>query len=218
MCGRFTLTRPAGLAEQFGVDLAAPVPRYNIAPTQQVLALRYLAEEKREAALLRWGLVPSWATDLSIGNRLLNARAETVIEKPAFRTAFLRRRCLIPADGFYEWQTVAGKKYPIHFRFHDGRLFAFAGLWERWSAPDGVVIESCTILTTSANELLRPIHDRMPVILDPKDHPAWLDPQNKDAGGLRLLLRGWLAEEMQAVPANARVNNPRNEGPECLAA
>ncbi len=218
MCGRYTLTRPAReTAEAFGLDRLPPLgPRYNIAPTQAVLAVRRAAEGDREGVLLRWGLVPSWAADLSIGNRLLNARAETVLEKPSFRTAFQRRRCLLPADGFYEWRTVAGKKQPLHFRFRDGRLFALAGLWERWLGPDGPV-ESCTVLTTGANDLVRPVHDRMPVILPPERYDAWLDPGNTDLPLLRSWLGPYPADEMTGVPANPLVNNARNEGPVCLA-
>ena len=157
MCGRFTLRQPAAdVGKQLDLDSVPAIePRYNIAPTQPVLALRYSANSAKEAVFLRWGLVPSWASDLSIGNRLLNARAESVAEKPAFRAAFRTRRCLIVADGFYEWQGVSGKKQPIHFRFHDGRLFTFAGLWEHWNAPDGSPVETCTILTTTANEVMR---------------------------------------------------------------
>ncbi len=218
MCGRFTLTRPArDVAEHFHLDqIPTAEPRWNIAPTQSVLAVRRREPSATEAVLLRWGLVPSWATDLSIGVRLLNARAETVLEKPSFRTAFHRRRCLLPADGFYEWQSVAGKKQPIHFRFRDARLFAFAGLWEHWHGPDGGV-ESCTVLTTQANDLVRPVHERMPVILDPDHYDAWLDPRTSDPA----LLRSWLVPcepaEMMAVPASMHVNNARNEGPACLA-
>jgi putative SOS response-associated peptidase YedK len=220
MCGRFTLTRPAtDVREQFQLDTMPELqPRYNIAPTQPVLAVRSSDGDHREAVFLRWGLVPSWASDLSIGNRLLNARSETAAEKPSFRAAFLRRRCLIVADGFYEWQTVLGKKQPIHFRFRDGRLFALAGLWEHWNAADGIAVESCTILTTSANELVRPLHERMPVILDPVHHKGWLDPRFGDKAALQSWLTTWPAEEMTGVPASVRVNNPRNEGPSCLEA
>jgi putative SOS response-associated peptidase YedK len=218
MCGRFTLFHSAAdVAEQFGLDALPSIePRFNIAPTQPVLAVRGLPEGGRQAVLLRWGLVPSWAADLSIGNRLLNARAETVVEKPSFRAAFQRRRCLIVADGFYEWQTAARQKKPIHFRFADGRLFAFAGLWERWAAPGGSIVESCTILTTSANALIRPIHERMPVILDPRGSEEWLGSRTSDTAVLRSWLTAWPAEEMMAVAANPRVNNPRNEGQACL--
>jgi putative SOS response-associated peptidase YedK len=212
MCGRYTLTRPANAAAQFGVAVPAQQPRGNIAPTQQVLCIRRLAGAAAEAVLMRWGLVPSWASDLSIGSRMLNARAETVREKPAFRTAFQRRRCLLPADGFYEWQTVGKKKQPIHFHLHDHGLFAFAGLWERWQAAAGEAIDTCTILTTTANDLVRPFHERMPVILEPAHYEAWLNPETKDD----LLLQAWLqpfpADRMTAAPASMSVNNARNEG------
>jgi putative SOS response-associated peptidase YedK len=149
---------------------------------------------------------------------MLNARAETIKDKPAFRTAFVRRRCLIPSDGFYEWRTVGKQKQPIHFRMRGGRLFAFAGLWERWNSPDGITLESCTVITTTANELVRPVHDRMPVILGPGRYGEWLDPKVTDGGLLLPLLAPWPAEEMAAVPANPVVNNARNEGPACLSA
>ncbi len=219
MCGRFTLRQSASeVRKHFDLD-AVPAfePRFNIAPTQPVLALRRMAETK-EAVLLRWGLVPSWASDLSIGNRLINARAESITEKPSFRAAFQRRRCLIVADGFYEWQTVGGKKQPVHFRFRDGRLFTLAGLWEKWNGPGGPAVESCTILTTSANELVRPLHERMPVVLGPEHRDEWLDPHFGDTTALQSWLKPWPAEEMTSVPANMRVNNPRNEGPACLEA
>jgi putative SOS response-associated peptidase YedK len=217
MCGRFTLRQaPAAIRDQFDLDAVPTVePRYNISPTQSILAVRR-TDEKKEAVFLRWGLVPSWATDLSIGNRLLNARSETAAEKPSFRSAFKQRRCLIVADGFYEWQTVAGKKQPVHFHFRDGRLFAFAGLWEHWNAPEGSAVETCTILTTSSNDLIRALHDRMPVILPPVHYAVWLDPQFADTAILQSWMIPWPAEEMTGVPANVRVNSPRNEGPECL--
>jgi putative SOS response-associated peptidase YedK len=218
MCGRFTQTRPGrDVAEALGLDEAPALePRYNIAPTQQVFAVRQEGAGPRQGVLLRWGLVPSWAHDLSIGSRLLNARADSLREKPAFRTAFARRRCLIAADGFYEWQTIAKKKQPIHFRFADGRVFAIAGLWERWTGPDGVV-ESCTVLTTEANDLVRPLHDRMPVILDPALFADWLNPDNTDTQTLQSWLTPYDPVAMAAVPASTLVNNPRNEGPACLA-
>jgi putative SOS response-associated peptidase YedK len=217
MCGRFTQTRPGReIADLLGLDSTPDLePRYNIAPTQQVFAARQV-ESAREGVWLRWGLVPSWASDLSVGTRMLNARAESLLEKPGFRAAFTRRRCLIPADGFYEWQTVGRKKQPIHFRLLDGRPFAIAGLWEHWSGPDGVV-ESCTIVTTQSNELVRPLHDRMPVILDPERFAEWLDPHNSDLKLLQSWLTPFAADEMIAVPVNPVVNNARNEGPDCWA-
>jgi putative SOS response-associated peptidase YedK len=217
MCGRYTLTRPAReVVSAFRLD-QAPLfePRYNIAPTQNLLAVRCGVEGGREGVLLRWGLVPSWASDLSVGVRMLNARAETVLEKPSFRAAFSRRRCLLPADGFYEWQKVGRQKHPLHFRMRDGRLFAFAGLWERWNGPDGPV-ESCTVLTSEANDLVRPVHERMPVILSTQQYDAWLDANHTDAALLCSYLTPYPADEMAAVPANVHVNNARNEGPACL--
>lgn len=219
MCGRFSQTRPLkDVADQFQVDLFGELPpRYNIAPTQPVLCVR-AAGDGREAASLKWGLIPSWAADASIGPRLLNARLETIREKPAFRTAFAKRRCLIPTDGFYEWEAVGKRKQPIHFRMRDGRLFAFAGLWERWASPEGPVVESCTILTTAANDLLRPYHERMPVILGPERYADWLDPATTDAAELVPWLGSWPAEEMEVVRVNPVVNNARNEGPACWEA
>ena len=215
MCGRFTLTHPPkDVRARFHLDEDPPLePRYNIAPTQQVFVVR----GANGGAFLKWGLVPAWAGDVSIGTRLLNARAETVAEKPAFRAAFHRRRCLIPADGFYEWLTMGRKKQPIHFRFRDGRLFAMAGLWERWEAP-GSVLETCTVITTVANTVVRPAHDRMPAILDPSHYSGWLDPDNTRTEELGSWLTDWLAEDMTSAPANPVVNNVRNEGPACLDA
>ncbi len=178
MCGRFTLTDPdQDLAVQFNLpDIPDMQPRYNIAPTQPVAAVRVSpASMVREMALLHWGLIPFWAKDRKIGNRMINARSETVAEKPAFRAAFKRRRCLVAADGFYEWQKQDGGKQPYYIRRHDGRPFAIAGLWESWKSEDEAVIESCTLLTTTPNELIRPLHNRMPVILHPKDYDLWLD-------------------------------------------
>ncbi|MFO0879686.1 MAG: SOS response-associated peptidase [Gemmataceae bacterium] len=217
MCGRFTLYHtPKDVAEQFDLPtVVAFEPRYNIAPTQQVLAVR-ATESGREAVWLRWGLIPSWAGDASIGARLLNARVETILEKPSFRVAFQRRRCLIPADGFYEWQAVAGKKQPLHFSLHDGRLFAFAGLWEQWTSPEGVMLQTCTVLTTAANALIQGVHDRMPVLVDKARYGDWLSPKS-DPKQLPAWLTAWPAEEMRMTPANPRVNNARNEGRDCLA-
>jgi putative SOS response-associated peptidase YedK len=166
---------------------------------------------------MRWGLIPSWADDPKIGYKLINARAETVAGKPAFRNAFRQRHCLIPADGFYEWHAAGTKaKQPWHIRRKDGRPFAFAGLWEHWNAPESPPVESCTIITTDANEVVRPIHDRMPVILDPADYAAWLDP--RDPTIAQELLRPCPAEVMTAFPVSSMVNNPKNEDPRCLEA
>ncbi|MCU0304482.1 MAG: SOS response-associated peptidase [Thermoanaerobaculales bacterium] len=218
MCGRYTLTVDAAvLAELFELEpLTELQPRYNIAPTQKVPIVRPGDGRAREWASVRWGLIPSWAKDPSIGARLINARAETAADKPSFRAAFKHRRCLVPADGFYEWVKLAGGKQPHHIRFADRRPFAFAGLWERWSAPDGDVVESCTILTTSPNELIARLHDRMPVIVPREGFAAWLAEGPLPAGAAAGLLAPHPAEGMEAVPATSRINSPRNDDPGCL--
>ena len=202
MCGRFTLRTPMSvLIEQFELDvniarqMALFEPRYNIAPTQNILAVRVNRERgEREAALMRWGLIPSWSKDPQGGPPMINARGETLAEKPSFRTAVRRRRCLIPADGFYEWQqspesAARGKKQPYYIHFRDDRPFAFAGLWEAWRAkdspPDDQPLESCTIVTTAASTALASLHDRMPVILAPNDYQTWLDPATRGPRGDR---------------------------------
>src|SRR4051812_30295235 len=175
MCGRFTQRKPAErVKREFRLEEAPSIEaRYNIAPTQDVLAIRR-RDDGDEAVFLKWGLIPSWAKDASIGAKLINARSETVSEKPSFREAFKKRRCIIPADGFYEWQRTGGKKQPFFFQMRDERPFGFAGLWEKWRGEDGQMLETCTILTTEANEVLRPVHDRMPVILHTEDYELWL--------------------------------------------
>lgn len=218
MCGRFTLTSPdSGIAAQFSLlDLPPLEPRYNIAPTQPVAAVRMAAEgAARELAMLQWGLVPSWAKDPEVGSRLINARSETVAEKPAFRDALRRRRCLVLADGFYEWQKLDGGKQPFYFRLREGGVFGFAGLWERWQGPAGV-IESCTLITTEANDLLRSVHDRMPVIVHPRDHDLWLDRGIRQSDLLLPLLRPYPSEEMTSYPVSRRVNSPENDDPQCI--
>jgi putative SOS response-associated peptidase YedK len=174
------------------------------------------AAGQRELAWLRWGLVPSWAKDPSIGNRLINARAETVAEKPAFRTALRRRRCLVVADGFYEWQRSGRAKDPYFIRMRDDRPFAFAGLWESWEGPDHSVLETCTILTTEPNELVRPIHDRMPVILPPEVYACWLDTSIQDPGRLSQLLVAYASEPMEAYCVGSLVNSPAHDVPLCI--
>jgi putative SOS response-associated peptidase YedK len=219
MCGRYNLR--ANLADVAGAfDLQHTFdfePRYNIAPTQSVPAIRRTAGG-REPVLLRWGLIPSWAKDASIGNSLINARAETVAEKPAFRSAFKRRRCLIPATGFYEWQATGGKhKQPFHIRLKGEGVFAFAGLWERWDPPGGPPVESFAIITTEPNELCAGIHNRMPVILHPEDYDAWTATgEPRDTDELRGLLVPYPAGRMEAHPVSRFVSNARNEGPQCV--
>jgi len=227
MCGRYSLTSPVeAMRRLFGFMGAPPnLPaRFNIAPTQQVPIIRIGAGRsgERELASLRWGLIPFWAKDASLGAKLINARAEGLAEKPSFRAAFRARRCLVPADGFYEWQASEQGKRPYRIGLTGGAaealpLFAFAGLWERWEkAPDGVPVESCTIVTTEANALLRPIHGRMPVILAPETYGTWLDPKTPAKEALALL-GPYPAEAMMAYPVSTRVNNVRNDDPLCIA-
>jgi putative SOS response-associated peptidase YedK len=223
MCGRFTLRAPASVvAEQFAVFEIEPwKSRYNIAPTQPVVAVRMAAggakaESGRELVWLRWGLVPSWADDPSIGNRLINARAETAATKPAFRAAMRQRRCLVVADGFYEWQRAGKQKTPYLVRMRDDRPFGFAGLWESWEGPDHSAIESCTLLTTEANEVVRPIHDRMPVIIAPSDYQRWLDPTVANAEKIAPLLRPYPSDEMTAYAVSPLVNSPTNDDARCV--
>ncbi|HEX8720105.1 MAG TPA: SOS response-associated peptidase [Pyrinomonadaceae bacterium] len=213
MCGRYAQrTDPKRLAKEFKVaEVINASPRYNIAPTQEVLAVRESADG-REMTLYKWGLVPSWAEDASVGAKLINARSETVTEKPSFRDAFRRRRCVIPADGFYEWRRVEGRKQPFFFRMRDERPFGFAGLWERWEGEGGRVINSCAILTTEANEVLRPVHDRMPVILHPDDYELWLGAEARELEHVKEMLRPYPAEEMVGYPVGTGVNSPRNQG------
>ena len=213
MCGRFAQrSDPKRLAKEFGVAEAPQAEaRYNVAPTQNILGVRTVSDE-REMTFFKWGLIPSWAKDTSMGARLINARSETVEEKPAFRQAFKQRRCIIPADGFYEWQRTDGKKQPFFFRMRDERPFGFAGLWERWEGEAGQVINSCTILTTEANDVLRPIHDRMPVILHPDDYELWLDVDARKQDHVKELLRPYAAEEMLGYPVSTSINSPRNQG------
>ncbi|MCY2995507.1 MAG: SOS response-associated peptidase [Planctomycetota bacterium] len=217
MCGRFTLrTSVPEIAKEFGLagvpDLS---PRYNIAPTQPVAAVRLDASRQRRCVDLHWGLIPAWAEDPAIGNRLINARGETVSSKPAFRQAFQRRRCLVVADGFFEWQNVGGGKRPHYIRLKEDRPFGFAGLWERWQRGDQT-IESCTIITTEPNALMQPIHDRMPVILDPAAYDLWLDPEVRSGQKLEDLLRPYPADRLEAFPVGTVVNNPRNDVAECI--
>ncbi|WP_376797184.1 SOS response-associated peptidase [Thermogemmatispora sp.] len=217
MCGRFTLiTDLQTIAEIFGVSATLEAqPRYNIAPSQEVVAI--LHEQQRQMAWLRWGLIPSWAKEEAIGNRMINARAETLAERPSFKRLLRTRRCLVVADGFYEWQQTNGSKRPMYITLRDRSPFAFAGLWDQWSAPDGRSLRTCTIVTTEPNELLAPIHNRMPVILSREACERWLDPRLQETEALLPLLRPYPATEMQARPVSRLVNDPRNEGAALLA-
>jgi len=217
MCGRYNLITDA----QAFIDAFQVInhldwqPRYNIAPSQKVPAIRQ-EEDGRKAVLLRWGLIPYWAKDEKFGYRTINARAETVDTKPAFRTAFKRRRCLIPATGFYEWRQMQGYKQPYNIRVKNQELFAFAGLWEHWQSPEGKTVESCTIIVTDANEEVKPIHDRMPVILEPDGYGVWLDPDSYYPAELKNLLRPCAAEKLELWPVSTRVGSPANDDPSLI--
>lgn len=221
MCGRFTLTTPAsGISEYFSVTLPQGLqadtwrPRYNIAPSQNISVI-VQQDGQRQWKLFRWGLIPSWAKDMRIGYKMINARAETLAEKPSYRSAFKKRRCLVVADGFYEWEKVKGGKQPRYFTLNDGGLMAFGGLWEKWSGEKDPVY-SCTIVTTTANDLLARYHDRMPVILDPKEYDYWLDADFEDRDRLRSFLDPYPAKEMTVRRVSQLVNNVKNDSPECI--
>ena len=217
MCGRFTLSQSAeAIASVFQLNQVPTIePRYNIAPTQPVATVLQTSARERQFQLLRWGLIPAWAKDATMGSRLINARAETVAEKPSFRSAFRHRRCLVIADGFYEWRRQDGKKQPFYFRMQNQQPFAFAGLWEHWQDPKGEAIDSCTILTTEANELLQQIHERMPVILNPKYYDMWLDP-TMQIEQLQQLLQPYSSAVMTSYPVSTKVNKPTNDTPELI--
>ena len=194
-------------------------PRYNIAPSQSAGIIRQdRAKPERRFLLARWGLIPYWAKDPSIGYKLINARSETVTGKPAFREAFESRRCLIPADGFYEWRRAGNTKQPFHFGLQDDSLFAFAGLWDCWTDARGQMVESCSILTTTPNSLLADVHDRMPVILNPEHYDLWLDPGFRRVDALKEMLNPFDATLMRRYPVSTRVNFVKNDDPECAAA
>jgi putative SOS response-associated peptidase YedK len=219
MCGRYTLINLAALTHAFPwIDEPLPddVSRYNVAPTQPILGIANNHADRFEH--FHWGFIPSWAKDPAIGSRMINARAETIAEKPAFRTALRRRRCLIPADGFYEWKKEPGgkTKTPMLIRMKSGGVFAFAGIWETWHSPDGSVLPSCTVITTQPNALMATIHDRMPVILEREHYQRWLDPKEHDAADLTDLLKPFPADRMAATPVSRAVNNPKNDSPACI--
>jgi putative SOS response-associated peptidase YedK len=218
MCGRYSITTaPEAMRRLFGIKGALPnfPARYNVAPTQVVPVVRLDAEGRRELVLLRWGLVPSWLKSIDQRYSMINARAETVATKPAYRGSFRERRCLVPADGFYEWKAEAGGKQPYRFTLKDGGLFAFAGLWDRWRDPAGGTVESFTIIVTDPNELARAVHDRMPVILDPAAWESWLGSKSKTAD-LVALLQPLPAEAMAVARVSRRVNSPKNDDPSLI--
>lgn len=218
MCGRYTMHHsPDQVEMRFGITeaRATTTERYNIAPTQSVPVVvegdgaRFLDE-------MKWGLIPSWSRDPGIGNKMINARAETLQEKPSFKVALSRRRCLVPADGFYEWKTDVASRQPIHIRRKDGDLFAFAGLWEEWRQPDGTPLRTCTIITTTPNEVMEPIHNRMPAILMPEDEERWLNVGENKAGNVMGMLRPYPADLLEAYRVDRRVNIPTIEDPALL--
>lgn len=216
MCGRYTLiAEGAAWRKKLGLEEAPRLePRYNIAPSEWIAIVRR-AQGANHVAVVQWGLVPFWADDAKIGNRLINARSETAGKKPAFRAAMRYRRCLVPADGFYEWVKTDGGKQPMYVRLDGGQVFAMAGLWERWESPAGEVRESATILTTEANALVERMHDRMPVIVAPEDYDRWLDTDVQKPEEVRDICRPYPAEEMGAWPVCPAVSNPRYKGADC---
>ena len=213
MCARFQFAPPEDWVEEFGLGEAPDLPpRYNIAPTQDVMAVRAGRDGRRQARLLRWGLVPYWAEDPAVGNRLINARAESVATRAAFRDAFRQRRCLVPAQGFYEWKKFGRAREPWLVRLKGGGTFAFGGVWDRWAGPQAA-LESCALITTPANALVAPIHGRMPVVIDRRGYEAWLDPEAEEVD-LRPLLAPFPADAMEAFPVSDRVNSTEADGPE----
>ena len=217
MCGRYSLIADLGeLARRFEFDgdWLTLESAYNIAPTQDVLTV--VGGETRRGGFMRWGLVPWWAKDVSIGSRMINARAETVAEKPAFRDALRRRRCLVIADGFYEWQRTGDSRRPMRVVIRSGEPFAFAGLWSVWKDPDGNRMPSCTIITTTANDLLRPVHDRMPVVLPREMEALWLDSNVDDPNMLASVLTPYADDAMQVYEVSNLVNSAANDGPEVI--
>ena len=219
MCGRYRLSRREQVIQEYfeTSDEVDWEPRYNIAPSQEVGIIRQdRAKPERRFSLARWGLIPYWAKDSRMGNKLINARSETVTSKPAFREAFENRRCLIPADGFYEWERAAEAKQPFHFGLQDDSLFAFAGLWDRWKNASGQVVESCSILTTEPNALLADVHGRMPVILNPEHYDLWLDPGFRRVEALKEMLNPFDARLMRCFPVSTRINAVTKDDPDCV--
>ncbi len=217
MCGRFTLTLNVDVvAKAFNVPPSLQTaPRYNIAPTQEVVTV--MRDEMKHLDWLRWGLIPSWAKDETIGSKMINARAETLAEKPSFKRLLQGRRCLIVADGFYEWKKEQGGKTPMYFTLPNHEPFAFAGLWDTWKSPDGQQIRTCTIITTNPNEAVAPVHNRMPVILSADARDEWLDPEQHDTNVLQHLLRPYTASGMLARPVSRKINSPQYDSAELIA-
>ena len=219
MCGRFTRKENfKNLAALLGLPIPPILtPRYNIAPSQLIACIRSLPESsERECLELQWGLVPSWAKDSNIGNKMINARAETVAEKPSFRKAFKQQRCMVLADGFYEWKREENTKQPYYIRMKDHRPFCFAGIWEQWRPGTNDSVETCAMLTIGPNSIMKPIHHRMPVILNPQDYDTWLDPRMQNFQHLTPLLQSYPPEEMEAFPVSTLVNNPIHDHEDCI--
>jgi putative SOS response-associated peptidase YedK len=220
MCGRYRLSRRKQVIEEHFDAVSGEgdwAPRYNIAPTQPVPVIRQNPKDVRELVLMKWGLIPHWAKTPSIATSTINAKSETAVNKPAFRDPLKFRRCLIPADGFFEWLKTGSAKQPFCFEVNDGELFAFAGLWDRWNDPTGKWVETCSILTTAPNEVTAAVHDRMPVILDPDGYDLWLDPGMRDAGTASELLKPCDARLMRCYPVSAQVNHVANDDEGCSA-
>jgi putative SOS response-associated peptidase YedK len=219
MCGRYRLSRRKQIIEQHFDSVSGEedwIPRYNIAPTQPIPVIRQNPKEPvRQLSLMRWGLIPSWSKDSSGAARMINARSETASTKPAFRDAMKSRRCLIPADGFYEWMRMEKTKQPYCFEVGESELFAFAGLWDRWKDPNGNWMKTCSILTTSPNAVTQAVHDRMPVILDPDAYDLWLDPGMTNVDAASDLLKPFDAQQMRGFPVSTRINHVANDDEEC---
>lgn len=218
MCGRFTLQiSPEHLAEIFGlIEMPVFPARYNIAPSQQIAVIRQNGDGQNRLNFMRWGLIPPWADDMSIGFKMINARSETVDEKHSFRHAIRHRRCLIPSSGFFEWVQEGKSKKPLYIRMKDDSLMVFAGLWESWKSPEKQVVESCTILTTNSNSLIAPLHERMPVILHPHEFNRWLYRETTDPEKLKSLYQSYPADLMDVSEVSSAVNSPRNDSPDLI--
>ena len=216
MCGRFSIVGFEGIEQRFQIEIEFPdlEPNYNVAPSQNVPVI--LNHGSNHLAMFKWGLIPFWAKDPSIGHKMINARAETVDEKPSFKTCLQRKRCLVVADGFYEWKKEGATKRPYRITLKNKELFGFAGLWDTWKSPTGEIVNSCSIITTTPNGLMKPIHNRMPVILPRDVEPVWLDQSITDSYFLKSLLTPYPANLMIAYEVSAFVNSVKNNGPECL--
>jgi len=218
MCGRFALFAKAGeIKEQFSLGHEPTLPaRYNIAPGERILAVDMHANHQFEADWFKWGLIPSWAKDEKIGYKMSNARAETITQKPTFKKAFKSRRCLVVVNGFYEWHREGNIKQPYYFKRTDNQLFAIAAIWEYWRNPDDKIIKSCSMITTPANSLMKPIHERMPAIINPDDYPTWLDTDDYDASQLKTLLLPDVSNAFELYPVSTKVNNARYHEPDVI--